>query len=86
MKNLGSLLERISRSLNKDSIQRDFIIEVVDRLLSIKLSPNNIFIKNDTLFLDCSPVIKNEIKLKEREILNKLKEIHNLFIEKIIFK
>jgi len=85
MKNIQSLLERISKSLNKDSFQRSIVIEVVAKKTGVTLSPTNIFIKNHILQLTGSPALKNEIRLNEEEILKELRNLHQLPVSKILF-
>jgi hypothetical protein len=85
MKNLSALLERLSRSLNKDSVLKEGVIEAVFKETNIKLDQNKISLKNGVLQISASPVVNNEIKLKEERIKNGLRE-KNIFILRVLYK
>lgn len=88
MKDLSDLLQRLSSTLNKKTLAKESVIETVKRTTNITLKEENISIKADegVLELNTSPVIKNEILLKEAQIIQELGEVHNLKLRRILYK
>lgn len=86
MENLSKLLERFSRSLNKDTLTKGFISEVIERTTKISLDGEKVNLKDGVLTIQCSPVFKNELRLKEERILTELKERHNIRISRVLYK
>ena len=86
MKNISSLLERLTKFLNKDELRKQKVIETIEEKTKIKLNPKNIFIKEGVLELEASPVVKNEIRLKEEEIKNILRNKHNIIVGRVLYK
>lgn len=86
MKSLSSLIERIAKSLNKDSINK----EAVESVLLEKISPNlkleEISIKDGVLIISASPGIKQAIKMREKEVLEALRHQHNLRLSRVLYK
>ncbi len=78
MKNLSSLLERFSKSLNKDSLLKENIINIIKTNTKASISQENISLKGGILEIKTTPVIKSEIKLKEEEIINSLKGVSRI--------
>lgn len=86
MENLSKLLERFSRSLNKDTLTKGFISETIKNTTKINLEGESVNLKDGILTIQCSPVLKNELKLKEERILTELKERHNIRISRVLYK
>lgn len=86
MENLSKLLERFSRSLNKDTLTKGFISEVIERTTKISLDGEKVNLKDGVLTIQCSPVLKNELKLKEERILTELKERYNIRVSRVLYK
>ena len=86
MKNLFSLLERFSKSLNKDVLAKENIIKIILERARVNLTPENITLKDGVLEIIASPVFKNEINLKESAILSELKERYNISVSRILYK
>ncbi len=72
MRNLTELLKRITNSLDKDSATRSAVASCIHEVLGFDIDQHNISIKEDTLIIKASPAKKNEIKLREEQILKKL--------------
>ena len=85
MKNLLNLLERFSQSLNKDARTRETVTQIIKEKTGIELSKENINIKNGILEFTSSPVIKNEMALKENAIKDSLKE-RGVMISRVLYK
>ena len=85
MKNLRNLLERFSNSLNKDVIQKETVISTVHNIARVKLTEDNISIKNGVLEITTGAAAKNEIVLKEDAILGELRS-RGVNITRFLFK
>lgn len=86
MKNLRNLLERFSKSLSKDTLTKDSVIEVIKKLTGITLQEGNISLKEGILEITAGATLKNELRLKEEGFKSELKDAHHLSISKIIYK
>ncbi len=86
MKNLLSLLERFSKSLNKDTFTKEAIVSVIHNRTKILLAIENLSLKEGVLEIVSSPAVNNEIRLKEDVIRDELKEVHKLPIRRVIYK
>ena len=86
MRNLTALLERFSRILNKDTFIKESIARVIENKTRATLLPESFSLKDGVLEIVTSPVIKNEISLKEDLIKSELKEVHHISISRILYK
>lgn len=86
MKNLFSLLQRFSQSLNKDTLVKETISQVIFEKTNIKLASEKISLKNGVLEISTSPVMQNEIKLKEELIKTTLKEVSQINLSRVLYK
>lgn len=86
MKNLNSLLERLSRVLNKDELIKSSVVSVLRDSVGVTISTNKINLKEGVLEVEASPAIKNEIKLKEERIKDELKEVYKINLIRILYK
>jgi hypothetical protein len=85
LKKLNEILERFSKSLNKDTHTREAIIKAIEEKIGIKIPQENISLKEGVLEIKTTPVVNNEIKLKEESIIARLKEAR-IHISRIFFK
>lgn len=85
MRNLSALLNRITSALNKDEITKQVVVDTLKQLTSAQLEENSISIKNGVLEIIASPVVKNEIRMKEEDLKNRLK-LQNIFVTRILYK
>lgn len=85
MQNLTSLLERFSRSLNKDAYLKEIVLEVIKSRVGVSLPPDSIAIKDGVLGITASPVVKSEISLKESLILKEL-SLRSVGVSKVLYK
>lgn len=83
MKNLTSLLARISASLHSDSLFKQTVIHVVKETTGGELSEEAIRLKDGVLTIAASPILKNEIKLKEERIIAQIKELSGQAIQRV---
>jgi hypothetical protein len=86
MRNLNSLLQRLSKVLNKDASIKDAVSNVIKGRIGVVIPQENISLKEGVLEIIGSPAVNNEIRLKEEGIKTELKEIYNINIYRIFFK
>ena len=79
MKILTELLERFSKALNKNTLLKEEVQSVIKAKTG--KTPESINIKDGVLEIVGTPALKNEIMLKETQILTELKGI-----SKILYK
>ncbi|MBX4200104.1 hypothetical protein KW790_01420 [Candidatus Parcubacteria bacterium] len=85
MKNLDSLLERISKSLGRSVVEKDLVISCLKKVLDISFLAEDISIKNGTLEIHTTPTKKSLIKIKESQILRELNE-GGVRVERVFYK
>lgn len=86
MKDLFKLLERFTKSLSKDVLAKEAVLQTILEHTRAKISIENISLKEGVLEINASPVVKNEINLKETAILSELKERHRISVSRIFYK
>ena len=74
MFNIASYLKKAAGLLNEADIRKSFIIDAFKQQ-GIELAENNFTLKNGVLRVNLSPVEKNIIFIKRRELLEKLKDV-----------
>ncbi len=73
--NLGDFLQVFKNLLSHEVSLREDIIESITKHIGIEIDKTQLQIKNGTGILTCHPVIKNEILLKKKEIMESLKDV-----------
>lgn len=86
MKDFKSLLKKVYESLNKDTLERENVLYALKNSTGVTLTSSNVFIRDGVLEITASPVVKNEIKLKEEAILSTLKNSFNLSYSRVLYK
>ena len=74
MRQISSLLARITKALDRKFLTKQFVSDVVKSHTNITLSLDDIEIKNDVLYL------------KEELIKTDLAETHNIFLSRIVYR
>ncbi|MFP4539329.1 MAG: hypothetical protein ACLFNN_00140 [Candidatus Paceibacterota bacterium] len=74
MEKVSEILGRFKNALNSRKATQDLLSETVKEELNIVIPPENFSIKNDTIFINCNSVIKNEILIRKENILKIFKE------------
>jgi hypothetical protein len=74
MKPLAYFLRQLKRFGVPQKTVRDSFIECVKEEVGAELSGEEIKISNKTLYINTSPVVKNEILLKRKILLQRMKE------------
>lgn len=86
MRSFQSLLERLSKTLNKDELIKGSVIQAVASRTGVTLPGEAIMLKEGQLTISASAPVKNEIRLKEELIKTELKEAHQIVITRILYK
>lgn len=82
MKKLEEILEKLSQSLNRDTLRKDKIIYTILNHTHVQLKPEDVNLSEGILEIRATPVVKNEIRLKEANILIDLKGL----VSRILYK
>ena len=86
MRNLASLLERVSKALNRDRSAKEAIISVIYKHTKASLPGSSLTLRDGVLEVVTSSAIKNEIILKEEVIKDELKGAYEVFVTRFLFK
>lgn len=71
---LNSFLDKFKKIIGENTQNKDFIIESIEKELHKKIDKNNIKISKNILYLNISPIFKNEIYMRKEKILKSLEE------------
>jgi hypothetical protein len=72
----NSILEELSKKIKGAEIYKEEVSLVISRLLNININPDQIAIKNGTLFLNVSPTIKSALLLKKEMLIKELSKFN----------
>lgn len=68
----SSILEELTKKLYSGEQSKKEVSEIVSTIVGITISPDQITIKNGTLFLSISPTIKTVVLLRKQKLLEGL--------------
>ncbi len=71
MINIANFFHKFQNIDKNNSVRIDKILEIIKKEVGVIVDKNNIKIIGDTIVLNCSPVIKNEIAIKKDYIEKK---------------
>lgn len=71
---IKDLLLKFNNLLISENLKVNTIREVLFEVINLNIKPEDIKIKNNTVYLNIKPIYKNEIFLKKDKINLKLKE------------
>lgn len=86
IKNLSSLLDRISRAVNKDKIIKNAVADAIELISKVKLEEHQISIRDGVLEVSASSPAKNEISMREKEILSNLRVNNKVILSRITYR
>ncbi len=72
MNNLEGFLKKFRLIVGARESERSAVSDVLTSVLGVKLSEDSIVIKNKTISINCSPIIKSQIFLNKSKILAEL--------------
>ncbi len=70
MFNIAKFLEKIANDIGSEENKKNIILGIIKKHTGITLSPEQIEIKNYTIYLDVNSSIQNKIFIYKRMILN----------------
>lgn len=85
MRNLQSLLERLSETLNRDQELKKLILQIIKERTSLELPESSVELRGPVIEITSSAVVKSEIGLKESLIIEDIKQRHSLDL-RVIYK
>jgi len=71
---IKDLLARFNNILLSGEIKKSAIRDVLQKIIGVEIKPEDIKIKNNTIYLNIKPIYKNEIFIKQDKIFLALKE------------
>ena len=71
---IKDLLLRFDKILLSEEIKKASIINILEQTIGVKIKPEDLKIKNNTVYLNIKPIYKSEILLKKDLIMEKLQE------------
>lgn len=72
---IKDLLGRFSKILLSAEGKKESVRRAISETTKVKISPEDIKIKNNIIYLNIKPIYKNEIFIKKNQVFLKLKEI-----------
>lgn len=72
---IKDLLSRFSNLLLSEEGKRDGVRRVIGKAIGVEISPLDIKVKNNIIFLNIKPIYRNEILLKQELIYSELKKL-----------
>lgn len=85
MKDLGDLLNRFKRSLDKDVEGREIVTSVVKEVVGFDIRLEDVSFKANTVRIKTSPAKRSAIKLEDMRILALVRERTKLAIDRIVY-
>jgi len=70
-----NLLARFEKILLSEENKRESVRQALAEALNLEINPADVRIKNNTVYLRLKPIYKNEILLKQEQILGRIQEL-----------
>ena len=86
MKSIGSILERLKKTLGKDTFLKEALTDSIMRATGISVDQKTVSIKGTVLEIEASPAKKSEIRMKEKEIIRFFEETSGQKASRIFYK
>ena len=75
MFNISSFLEKLSKNIKSTEVDKQKILEIIEKNTQIKVSPQEIEIKDYVIYIKSSPGVKNKIFIFKTKILEEINSI-----------
>ena len=72
MFNISSFLEKFSKSIKSSELEKEKILEVIEKVTQIKINPKEVEIKDFVVHIKSSPAVKNKVFINKEKILKEL--------------
>jgi hypothetical protein len=69
MFNINKYLEKFSKNISGVEIQKNQILEIINKYIKLEVLPQDIEIKNYIVYIKSSPSLKNQIFIYKNKIL-----------------
>lgn len=74
MNSLSGFLEKFKKIIHEESFSKQAVINVLEKKLPIKLDPDDLKISNSVLYLNVTPLVRQEIQMRKEGLLEALEE------------
>ena len=71
---IKDLLVRFQNILLSEKGKKEVVRKIISEVIKTEINSEDIEIKNNTIYLNIKPIYKNEIFLKQEQILSRLEE------------
>lgn len=71
---IKDLLSRFDNILLSEEAKKESIRKIISEIIGVRIKSKDIKIKNSVIYLNIKPIYKNEVFLKQEQILFRLKE------------
>ena len=72
MVEIKDLLSKFKNLLLSEEVKKQAVLNIISEVIKVKINPEDIRIKNNTIYLNIKPIYKNEILLKQEQIFLEL--------------
>ncbi len=72
MFNISDFLDKISKKLKSQEIYKKGILEIIERNTNIKISNDDLEIKDYIVYIKSSPAVKNKIFISKESLINEI--------------
>jgi hypothetical protein len=74
MFNISDYLSKFKNITPPDKFVKDELVSVVKDVVGVDIEKGDIDVRNGTVFISTDPIIKNEIFLRKKQVMENLKE------------
>ncbi len=74
MFNISSFLEKFTKSINSAELCKQQILDIIEKHTQIKLSPEDVEVKDYIIYINSSPAVKNKLFIYKTNILKEISE------------
>ena len=84
MFNIEKYIQKFLENLESTDLHKKQILEIIEKQTQLKLSPDQIEVKNHIVYIQASPVVKNRLFIHKERVLNEILELTSLKILNIL--
>ena len=78
MKNLSDYLKKPQNIINDLILDKQKITAIINSVVGVNIKTEDVDIKKRTIYLKVRPIIKSEVLIRKKKILNQLEHIDNI--------
>jgi hypothetical protein len=72
---ISNFLEKFKKLIYQKEFIKDSVVNIISNEVSFKLKKDSIKIKNGVIYLEGSPILRNEVLMRKKNILSSIKKI-----------